>query len=312
MTNRFDFQGEDKTKNYFEGWYIKTTDKEQDLSIALIPGVAHFSKDESFIQYNIVYKGNTYSGKITFERDQFDTIGEPQNVMMPKFVFNEKGLKASLENESDHILLNLTFGLFLPIQQSLFAPSIMGPLEYINMPCSHDIVSMKHTVKGFVVINGETVTLTNGTGYIEKDRGSTFPSKYVWAHSNGFDANHDASLFLSVAQLDKGPLSAVGAIAIYHDGKKEHRFATYLGSRVKVDVNADKSAYTVTLSDTFKSMEATVSLSNGSKLIAPMNEGMDYPIKETVKSDISLTFSPKNGKKVVLKSENGAAELVNW
>lgn len=312
MMNRFDFQGENKRENYFEGWYIKCTDKENDLSIALIPGVAHFSKDESFVQYNIVFKGQTFSGKITFERNEFDVIGDSQNIVMPKFVFNEKGVKASLTDGSNQFILDLDFGVFLPIKQSLFAPSIMGPLEYIKMPCSHDIISMKHTVKGTVSINGETLRLNNGTGYIEKDRGNTFPSKYVWAHSNGFDEKPDASLFLSVAQIDKGSLTAIGAIAIFHDGEKEVRFATYLGSRVRVEVNNEQSTYKVILSDPFKRLEATVSLSNGSELIAPMNAGMDYPIKETVKSDVSLIFSEKNRDPIKLNSDNGAAELVNW
>ncbi|MCC5894806.1 MAG: hypothetical protein JJU16_05030 [Alkalibacterium sp.] len=312
MTNRFDFQGKNKTENYFEGWYIKTSDEENNLSIALIPGVAHFSKNESFVQYNIIYKGQTFSGKIDFEREQFDVIGDPQTIVMPKFVFNEKGVKASLENGSDRILLDLTFGLFLPIEQSLYAPSIMGPLEYLDMPCSHDIISMKHSVKGKIVINGETVNITKGSGYIEKDRGRTFPDKYVWAHSNGFAENREASLFLSIAKVDFGPLSKNGAIAIFHDGEKEHRFASYSGSFLNVEVNEDQTAYKVILTDPFKRLEATVSLSNGRELIAPMNASMDYPIKETVKSTISLIFKEKRKNPVYLNSNNGAAELVNW
>lgn len=312
MTDRFDFRGKNKTENYFEGWYIKCTDKHNKLSVALIPGVAHFSKDESFVQYNIVYKGKSYSGKITYGREDFEVIGSPQNIVMPKFIFNEKGVKASLEDGANRFILDLRFGMFLPIKQTLFAPSIMGPLEYLNMPCSHDIISMKHSVKGKVIINGETIGIDNGTGYIEKDRGSTFPSRYVWAHSNGFEENSDASLFLSAAQIDKGPFSTVGSIAVYHDGEKEHRFATYLGSRVNVEVEPDQSAYKVTFSDPFKRLEATVSLSNGSKLIAPMNANMDYPIKETVKSDISMTFIQKREQSIHLYSANGAAEMVNW
>lgn len=312
MANRFDFLGHNKTENYFEGWYIKSTDKENDLSIALIPGVAHFSKDESFVQYNIVYKEQDFSGKITFRRDEFEIVGYPQNIVMPKFVFNEKGVKASLKNKSDHIMLDLDFGLFLPIEQSLYAPSIMGPLEYLNMPCSHDIISMKHRVTGTVVINGEKIEIEKGAGYIEKDRGSTFPDKYVWAHSNGFAENNDATLFLSVAKVDKGPFSKNGAIAIYHDGEREHRFASYSGSILKVAVNEDQSGYTVILTDLFKRLEVSVSLSNARELIAPMNAGMDYPIKETVKSDITVDFSRRNGENSQLHSHNGAAELVNW
>lgn len=312
MANRFNFRGENRRENYFEGWFIKTNDKKNDLSVALIPGVAHFSEHESFVQYNIVYKDTYYSGKITFSRDEFDVVGDPQTVMMPKFVFNEKGIKASLNNGETELLIDFDFGLFLPIRQSLYTPSIMGPLEYLNMPCNHDIVSLRHTVKGRISINGEAIELSDALGYIEKDRGSTFPSRYAWAHANGFEHNSEATLFLSAAELEKGPLKKEGAIAIFHDGKEEHRFATYYGTVTDLTVSPDEESYTITMKDLFKKLKVTVSLKNGSEMIAPMNAGMDYPIKETVKSDITMTFTKKNGPTYHLKSTSGAGELVNW
>lgn len=310
--NRFNFQGEQKRKQYFEGWYVKTIDAENELSIALIPGVAHFSEDESFVQYNIIYKEQTYSGKITFERNDFDVIGNPQTITLPKFILNEKGVKGSLSDNGNLIVFDLDFGLFTPIKKNAYSPSIMGPFEYLNMPCSHDIISMKHAVRGRVFINGQKVVIDNGIGYIEKDRGSTFPSKYVWAQANDFSGNESAALFLSVARIEKSIMDFIGTIAVFYDGEEEHRFATYLGTRVHVEVNYQKQEYTVVFKNPGEKLEVTVSLSNEMALIAPMNKEMDYTIKETIKSTISLIFSKARQDPVQLTTENGAAELVNW
>lgn len=310
--NRFDFQGEGKNEQYFEGWYIKMNDPDNDLSIALIPGVAHFSKEESFVQYNIFFKDQSFSGKITFKREDFEAIGTPQTVTLPKFALNEKGVKGSLSDKGNKILFDLDFGLFTPIKETVYSPSIMGPFEYLQMPCSHDVISMKHLVTGRMFINGEKVEVTNGTGYMEKDRGSTFPSKYVWAQGNDFSENNRASLFLSVARIEKGNMDFIGTIAVFHDGNEEHRFATYLGTRVTVEVDSENSKYTVTLKNPRKKLEVEVSLINGMSLIAPMHNKMDYAIKETIKSTIRMKFSSSNQEPVYLTTDNGAAELVNW
>ncbi|TVP92606.1 tocopherol cyclase family protein [Alkalibacterium sp.] len=310
--NRFNFQGEHIREQYFEGWYVKTIDSNNDLSIALIPGVAHFSENESFVQYNINYKGQSYSGKITFPREHFSIVGDPQTIALPKFVLNERGVMGSLSDSGNRIVFDLDFGVFTPIKETVYSPSIMGPFEYLKMPCSHDVISMKHSVTGTVFVNGEKVVIENGSGYIEKDRGSTFPSKYVWAQANNFSENNKASLFLSVAQIEKSALDFIGTIAVFHDGIEEHRFATYLGTRVNVEVDYQKNQYTVTLRNPRKKLEVWVRLANEMSLIAPMKNEMDYAIKETVKSDITLKFSNADLEAVHLTTENGAAELVNW
>ncbi|WP_423189394.1 tocopherol cyclase family protein [Alkalibacterium sp. f15] len=312
MANRFDFQGLKAKAPYFEGWYVKTSDAKQNFSLALIPGIALFDEEESFVQYNLFYKGKSLSGKITFPLEAFEVVAAPYSILMPLFVLSETGVKAHLVDDDTDILIDLEFGDFLRLKQDRYSPSIMGPFEYIKMPCSHDVVSMRHDVKGTVVIDGETVKIDEGTGYIEKDRGSTFPSQYVWAQSNQFKENDKSSLFLSVADIDLKINHFTGTIAVFHDGATEHRFATYLGSKAEVIVNDDQLGYTVKLTGQNKSLIVEVSLLNGNDLIAPMDDEMDYTIKETVKADITLTFKEKNKNPLHLSSEHGAAERVNW
>ena len=55
----------------------------------------------------------------------------------------------------------------------------MGPFRFIaGMECSHGVISMMHSLEGTIEINGEIVDFSGGTGYIETDRGRSFPSAY--------------------------------------------------------------------------------------------------------------------------------------
>jgi len=312
MTNRFDYKGMNAKAPYFEGWYVKISDEKQDFTLSLIPGVALFSENECFVQYNLYHKGKTMSGKITFPVQDFDVIEEPYTILMPLFVLSEEGVKAHLTDDTADILIDLTFGEFLPLKQSVYSPSIMGPLEYLNVPCYHDIVSMRHEVRGKVIINDEKINLDKGSGYLEKDRGSSFPSQYVWMQCSGFNESRESSLFLSVAEVPLSVFRAKGAIAVFHDGRTEYRFATYLGTRAEVTMDDDRAGYTVKLTDRTKSLTAEVSLKDAAALIAPTDSGMDHTIKETVKAEVKVTFKEKNKAPLYLTSKHGAAEAVNW
>ena len=48
------------------------------------------------------------------------------------------------------------------------------------MQCRHEIISMRHNVAGTLKINREQLHFGKGIGYIEKDRGTSFPDQYVW------------------------------------------------------------------------------------------------------------------------------------
>ena len=53
---------------------------------------------------------------------------------------------------------------------------------------------------GELIINNNLYDFSNGTGYIEKDWGISFPSSYIWAQANDFSNKH-CSLFISIANI---------------------------------------------------------------------------------------------------------------
>jgi hypothetical protein len=63
----------------------------------------------------------------------------------------------------------------------------MGVLGWFgNLECYHAVLSMHHKLHGYISVGESLTDLEMGTGYLEKDHGSSFPSAWIWAQSNHF------------------------------------------------------------------------------------------------------------------------------
>lgn len=66
--------------------------------------------------------------------------------------------------------------MFTPLRSD-----IMGPFRFLpGMECSHGVISMGHSLEGKLDLNGKRIDFSGGTGYVETDRGRSFPSAYLW------------------------------------------------------------------------------------------------------------------------------------
>lgn len=107
---------------------------------------------------------------------------------------------------------------------------IMGPFSLLPMETHHTVVSMSHGLSGSLRLNGRPLRFDGGRGYIEGDRGRSFPKQYAWVQCNAF--SQDASIMLSIAQIPLGPARFWGCIGVVWLGGREYRFATYKGVRI--------------------------------------------------------------------------------
>ncbi len=138
--------------------------------------------------------------------------------------FSEKGISLDLMAEGHCIRGKIKFGRFQKI-----SCDIMGPFRYVpNMQCRHSIISMSHSVVGKIRIDQRDYQFTDGIGYIEGDRGCSFPREYLWTQCH-FEKG---SLMLSVADIPLAGFCFRGIIGIVMIAGKEYRIATYLGARV--------------------------------------------------------------------------------
>lgn len=198
----------------FHGWYFKCQGKTG--SLALIPA-AH---------------GDSRSLQVITGADSFSVPMPPGPVSpaqpraaLGNSVFSETGLRLDVHAPGLSAEGALRFGAPTPLRYD-----IMGPFAHLPfMECRHRVFSMEHSVNGRVTLNGQEYRFHDGRGYIEGDRGRSFPGRYLWAHSF-FDGG---SLMLAAADIPLGPVTFPGVIAAVRLGGREYRLATYLGARLR-------------------------------------------------------------------------------
>lgn len=138
--------------------------------------------------------------------------------------FTSQGIRLDIHTEALTLTGQLSYHQLTPIRYD-----IMGPFRYFPMECSHGIVSMRHQITGAVVLNGEEFDFTGGIGYIETDRGVSFPSSYLWVQANDF--SRPCSIMASVARIPFWGAHFQGCICVVYDQGREYRLATYLGGK---------------------------------------------------------------------------------
>lgn len=263
--------------DYFCGLYFKCQSKKR--TIAIIPAF-HKSNGEKSCSlqlacdtgaFNISYSYSDFSkfeGSMRIDKSYFGMGGVHLDI-------NTDGLCAS----GDVIFTDLS-----PLRYD-----IMGPFKYVPfMECRHSVFSMRHTANGSFFINGEKYDFFDGVGYIEGDRGHSFPREYAWTQCL-FD---DGSLMLSVADIPMGGIRFTGVICAILFKGKEYRLATYLGGRaVKIEdgeIVVKQGEYT---------FSANLIEKNSHPLAAPVSGKMARTIHESAACRAAYFFK-KDGKTV--------------
>jgi hypothetical protein len=216
---------------FFEGWYYKLIDATEQRRYAVIPGIFLSQDPHAFVQ---VLDGMT--GLTTYHRyptDMFWAADDRFEVHVGPNRFTANELTLLIDRPEQQISGTLRFGGVTPFPVSVTAPGIMGWYAWVPfMECYHGVVSLDHTIYGELSVDGETVDMTGGRGYGEKDWGRSFPEAWIWFQTNHFSAP-GTSLTASVAIIPWLNQAFRGfIIALWHEGQLL-RFATYTGARIE-------------------------------------------------------------------------------
>ena len=137
--------------------------------------------------------------------------------------FSEKGIHLDVHQDGMDLTGEVKFGPWTVIDGD-----IMGPFRFVPfMECRHGVWSANHSVDGSLTLNGQEYDFSGGKGYVEGDRGYSFPSVYLWTQC----LFEGGSLMLSVADIPMGFFHFTGLIGFVHIDGKEYRLATYKGGR---------------------------------------------------------------------------------
>lgn len=265
--------------SYFEGYYIKCAGKQDTLSVIL--GRAINREKTSFVQIitqdNSYYEEFSYKGFFTDKRKFEMRIGSNS--------ITEKGLSLNINTKGLVVTGEVKFGVFDKIKSDA-----MGPLRFLPfLECRHTIISMRHDLKGQVTVNGKIYEFDAGCCYIEGDRGRSFPRKYFWTQAN-FSDDEQTSVFASCAVIPYLGFKFNGTICIIHMGRKEFRFATYLGARIK---QFDSSKLVIHQGKQKHKMYLEIEVldsRNARPLLAPTNGKMNRTVQESVERTVRYKF----------------------
>ena len=267
-------------RSYFCGWYYRCQSNNQTL--AIIPSI-HKIKERNFCTIQLITDTNTFHAQ--FPYDNFNKDGD--EIRIGNNRFGRSGVSLDIHSPGFCVEGSVQFGAFTPIKYA-----IMGPFQYVPfMQCRHSVYSMRHRVDGEIQINDVPYVFHNVIGYMEGDRGYSFPKEYVWTQCS-FTGG---ALMLSVADIPLGKLHFTGVIGIVLLYGKEYRLATYTGAKA------------VNIKD------GEIIVKQGRFCLTVKQLGLPgHPLQAPVVGDMTRTIHEHPSCKVYYRFTDGAATLLDF
>ena len=260
-------------KRYFMGWYFKCCTK--DKTVAFIPA---YHSDDNKKTASLQVITDNFSLNLPLGLPEY--CEKPLSVKIGVCSFGEEGIELKYNDGKHKLEGSLRFHDLSPLKYNIMGPFALVPF----MQCRHSVYSMTHKIDGQIVISGEKFGFQDGIGYIEGDRGCSFPKRYIWTQSffNG------GSIMLSVADIPFLGCHFTGIIGVVLINGKEYRIATYLGAKVKtIGINS------VTVGQGDYELYAELLKNNPLPLFAPQNGKMCRTIHESASCKAHYRFSYK-------------------
>lgn len=302
------YHGHGKKPPFFEGWYFKVIDASHQHRFAIIPGI--FLAEDPAQNHSFVQVLDGMTGRTTYHQypaDAFWAHRERFEVKVGANTFSADRLTLDINDDQLSISGELAFESRVPWPVTLSSPGIMGWYAWVPfMECYHGVVSMDHTIRGTLNVNGASLEFTHGRGYIEKDWGQNFPSGYIWQQSNHFD-NPGISLSASIALIPLMGRTFPGfLVGFWHNGQL-HRLTTYTGAVTELLRLTDDHVYW-TVRGRQHRIEMTAVRASGGLLKAPIRTEMHKRVDETMRSSVHVRFSTLDGR-IVYEGEGQNASL---
>lgn len=301
MNNPNAFQGTKKKKSYFEGWYLKHQKGDQMFSV--IPAYHIDREGNAFSSLQVITKEQSWyfswaADAFHGSRQKFYVTMDTGKERGPESIFSERGILLNIHEKG----LDMEGRIFYKNVHPL-STDIMGPFRYVpGMQCRHGIISMRHTLYGCITLNGYKMNFDQGTGYIEKDWGGSFPDAYLWSQSLFPDSGKN-SLMLAAAKIPIAGAAFDGVLAALNLYGKEYKMATYLGAKVRTDWESR-----IIIRQGGLKLRAQLLSEEGNELHAPEHGAMERRITENLCCKVRYTFWDQKLKVLDMITDRGSFE----
>ena len=219
------YHGREQRGPYFEGWYLKHQTREG-AALALIPACHIDGTGRRSASLQVIADGQSWW--LAYPDTEFRAFEGMFCVQMGYSLFTEREMCLYIQQDGLSLHGTVGYGPFTPLNSD-----IMGPFRFLPaMECAHGVISMGHPLEGKLALNGKRLDFSGGVGYIETDRGRSFPGAYLWTQCV-WQGDRPGSVMLSVATIPMAGGQFTGCICAVLYGGREYRLATYRGVRVE-------------------------------------------------------------------------------
>ena len=271
----FSYQNK-KQSNYFEGWYVRLSDVEKHINIAIIFAITKDkSHPHSFIQYYDGTKKEAFYYE--FSVDAFGYDETSHTITIGKSFFSLRQLYLT----TDDVTIEAKTEEPMLLQPYKGHQSAMGYLENAPLECFQEIIYLD--AKATFTIDG---TSYHGKAYMEKTYGTNFPNKWIWLQSN--HSKQGSKLTFSVGMVPVLFFRVKGFFLIYHHNGKDHRFGSYNLAKITINqVSHNETTFTIKHRKTRIVITATTH--KPVRLVGPRKNGtMDLDVFESLTATATM------------------------
>ncbi len=217
---------------------------------------------------------------LEYPETQFQASPNQFQVRLGQSYFGAQGIEVDINQNGIFLQGTLKYGPFTALKSDIMVPFRW----FAGMQCSHGVISMGHSLEGSLCLNGDVLGFSGGTGYLETDRGRSFPDAYLWTQC-GWNRAGDDGLMLAAATIPLPVGGFTGCIcAILHHGR-EYRLATYRGAKIEAWSSSGAS-----IRQGKYRLEVRILEKHGQPLRAPVNGGMERTIHESLRAEVNYCF----------------------
>lgn len=271
------FHAAKRTGPYFEGWYLKHQSKDGQ-TLALIPAFHIDPAGNPTASLQVI--SNSEAWWLEYPESQFQADPKRFQIQVGQSRFSSQGIDLHIEQNGLSLHGALRYGPFTRLRSD-----IMGPFRLFGgMQCAHGVISMGHSLEGTLEWNGKPLDFSGGMGYIETDRGRSFPSAYLWTQCV-WDGPERGSLMLAIATIPLPVGGFTGCIcSVFYRGR-EYRLATYRGARIE-----EWSSSGATVRQGRYRLKIELRKARGQALHAPVEGRMERTIHESLSAEVRYSF----------------------
>lgn len=290
------FQGHSRKDNYFEGWYFKMVDATKSSIYAVIPGIAWGKNGQDSHAFIQLINGQTCETHyFRYDTADFRFSKHRLEGWVGDSFFSKDRIALHIHQQGFTVEGEVQLHQLTPYPVRWSSPGIMGWYAFVpGMECYHGLVSMHHRLSGQLCIQGQTISMENGVGYLEKDWGSSMPACWVWMQCNHFDRQPNTSLMVSLAKIPWMGHYFPGYLAVLWIEGQFYTFTTYTGARI-TRLDFSEKEVLLTLADRQYQLEIHALRAAIGELKAPVNGLMERRIQESIAAKVSYRLLDKKG-----------------